>query len=68
MALSLGNLRLEVLDELVALFVHKPEMERGDGGEPKKRECIRMYVLSCLTNSAQLRFCAIGTSFLCWVH
>ena len=41
MALSLGNLRLEVLDELVALLVHKPEMERGDGGKPKKREYIR---------------------------
>ena len=30
MALSLGNLRLEVLDELVALLVHKPEMDQGD--------------------------------------
>ena len=52
MALSLGNLRLEVLDELVALFVHKPEMERGDGGEPKKTWTYKNVCFKLLVHNA----------------
>ena len=39
MALSLGNLRLEVLDELVTLLVHKPEDKFGHNLWLSRKEC-----------------------------